>query len=176
MSTKEANGFFTTADSLRMQGAALIREDEKMKTWTMPKINVEGFAANEYVAACESVVDNKISYAADLVHPSSAHSSGLMADEDRTGMDDNLFNSAGYEMWYGTLSVSAASGYDGEFLRGWFYDKPVYVRVNGNITSGSFDDPTLFRYLGNFDIKVNQASTHLYTPGDHSSHVEKNHS
>ncbi len=147
-----------------------------MKTWTMPKVEIEAFAGDECVSACESIVDNSKRYASDLVHPSSSHSSGLEVDGDRTGWDDHWLNNDGFEMWYGQLSISAASGYDGQNLKGWHLDKPVFVRVKSNITSGSFDDTTLFRYLGNFDIQVRESHTYLYTVGDHSSPVTRNRS
>ena len=150
MSTKEAKGFFTTADSLRMQTAALIREDEKMKTWTMPKINVEGFAANEYVAACTpGFPDNNSRYAMDFFNGTSL---------DFEGVADGIFNGVNDELISRGQLPSAFTNAGNNGNGKWYKIKTLYLVTVSQLPNGidgtSLGDTRYFKALDNYDVYV----------------------
>ena len=171
MSTKEANGFFTTADSLRMQGAALIREDEKMKTWTMPKINVEGFSADEYIAACSQLhpISERHDYWYVDLNGDGKYLSDPAAQIETFGSNYTTGNNHDF-----TAQNSYITSLDG-FTKlnpshdnsGWLRGRAIYYAdgsVNPEHNTPYSSDP--FRYFGVYDIYFNskfQAS--LYTAG-----------
>ncbi len=52
-----------------------------MKTWTMPRIAIEGYAANEYVAACETDTSGIIHITCDSHRDSNGHVTSIAGDK-----------------------------------------------------------------------------------------------
>lgn len=158
MSTKEAKGFFTAADSLRRQTAALIREDEKMKTWTMPKVEIDGFSANEYVAACSTVIPFQSSdyLACDFGREIN---DGYSFEPTPNG----VFDSNASEAWNAQTTTAESliihSGHTG-----WYRGKTVYRRLQvGTASNTPYSDTSYFSPLdGLYDIYITRTGHNVY--------------
>ena len=108
-----------------------------MKQWTMPRVEVEGFAANEYVAACaiESILVSGKKY--------------FYWDRN----DDNNYNGphAGENIWYQHRSYYVSDGPK----KGWYRNETIWVASNGgsvNMPSGGPYNSSDFRNIGTYDL------------------------
>lgn len=122
-----------------------------MKLWIKPRVEVEGFAANEYVAACSQVVkpiDKKARYAMDFYNGTRLDYDGP-ADGTFNGVNDELISN-------GTLPGGFTSG--GNDVHGkWFTNKTLY-RVKKVLPSGelSYSNTTYFEPVGVYDVYVSR--------------------
>lgn len=123
-----------------------------MKTWTMPRIDVEAFAANEHVAACSDApsFDFKGHFALDLFF-----GSGYSGHYVHDGNADGIFQ-ASYE------SIS-----DGQFSTaspepGLYTNKTVYAISHGPSTGFRYNESYYFTPKGTASVWVTSTGIHVW--------------
>lgn len=136
-----------------------------MKTWTMPKVEVDGFSANEYVAACTPGfpgIDKNSRYAMDFFN-------GTTLDFD--GIADGKFNSVNDELIsYGKLPPAFTNA--GNYGNGkWYTNKTLYLITVSELPNGingtNLGDTRYFKALDSYDVYVsNKGVTFWAYPAD----------
>ena len=122
-----------------------------MKLWIKPRVEIEGFAANEYVAACSQVVTPIVkteTYAMDFYN-------GTTSQFVYDGPADGKYNKASNEqIFYGKLP-SGFTSYGNDVHGRWFTNKTLY-RVKKTLPSGelSYSNTTYFEPVGVYDVYV----------------------
>ena len=142
-----------------------------MKQWTMPKVVIDAFAANEHVAACAPYVPQNSSkwYAADFMtgeYDDSWWGGGQLRSV-TDGTPDGVFQGVDYEGWVGTGRINGANvaGYAVPH-RGWHTNVPVYERRSGvNYYDRMFFTEKYFTPIGTYDVFIKDGKTYFYAPG-----------
>lgn len=124
-----------------------------MKTWTMPKVEIEGFSANEYVAAsCGST---------DPVNIQSGYYYYLDYDNDGY-YDGNIYEDATHPDYGGSGYTNYVTRASEQPLRGWQNNINLYRKSK---SSGGYNGNQAFNandLIGTYDLYITGFHVYLY--------------
>ena len=131
------------------------------KVYSQPRMEVETFAANEYIAACYAIVEPKTNDTNFIIRKSADMTDGV---NNRNSSGVCVFNNKGF----GDDNYDCLGKYLGESHDGWFYNGPgmehkTRVQVwesNGDTEAGQ----TLVEYMATqvFSVQITEENASMY--------------